>query len=412
MKKVMMLGANNGQIPFIKICKKQGAEVVAVSIAGDYPGFHIADKIYYCDISDKEGVLNIARKEKIDAVLTDQTDVSVPTAAYVADKMGLKGIGYETAIKFSDKYIMRCEAKKAGVGVPSFAEVSDYDEAVTAIKDMKYPVMVKPTNSSGSRGVHKINSMAELKMAVHDSIQYSSNKKAIIEEFIEGKEYIVDGLALDYRYINTDLGIKEYFNKPNMYISKMCMFSSAEMIEDEKEKMVLNANEKLVKSMKLKFGITHGEYIYSERDNKVYLVEIAARGGGVYLSSDLTPLASGIQTNEILIDYVLNNTRYDLENLKFDRKVSAWRCFELAPGIIHTISGVEETKKVPGVYKVCLEDLYIGKEVKELINDTRKHGPILVWGTSREECFSSLREVEKTLKVETIGENGIQGIYW
>ncbi|MEJ8734530.1 ATP-grasp domain-containing protein [Mediterraneibacter sp. ICN-202921] len=412
MKKVMILGANNGQIPFMNICKKQGAEVIAVSIAGEYPGFQVADKSYYCDISDKEGVLEIAQKEKIDAVLTDQTDVSVPTAAYVAERLGLKGIGYETAVKFSDKYVMRQEAKKAGVGVPAFEQASDYQEAAAAAVQMQYPLMVKPTNSSGSRGVHKVNRIEELREAVEDSIRYSGNGKAIIEEFIEGKEYIVDGLAIDYNYINTDLGIKEYFNKPNMYISKMCMFSSADRIDDEKEKMVLDANKKLVESMRLKFGITHGEYIYSKRDDKVYLVEIAARGGGVYLSSDLTPLASGIQTNEILIDYVLNNTKYDLGSLKFAGKVSAWRCFELIPGTIRTIAGVEETKRIPGVYKVCLEDLYVGKEVQELINDTRKHGPILVWGDSREECFSCLRKVEKTLQIETSGENGVQGIYW
>lgn len=412
MKKVLILGANSGQIPFMNICKNKGAEVVAVSIKGDYLGFEVADRYYYCDISDKEGVLEIAEKEKADAVLTDQTDVSVPTAAYVAEKMGLKGIGYETALKFSDKYIMRCEAEKAGIGVPAFGQASDYDEAVQVVSKMNYPIMVKPTNSSGSRGVHKVNCLAELKDAVEESISYSGNGRAIIEEFIAGKEYIVDGFAIDYNYINTDLGIKEYFDKPNMYISKMCMFSSAVLVSDEKEKKVLEANRKLVKSLHLKFGITHGEYIYCEKDQRVYLVEIAARGGGVYLSSDLTPLACGLNTNEMLIDYVLNDTKYDVETLEMDKKVSAWRCFELCPGVIKSISGVEETKKIPGVYKVCLGSLFAGKEVLELINDTRKHGPILVCGSSREECYAALEKVQRTLKIETEGKFGIQGIRW
>ncbi len=412
MKKVMILGANNGQIPFMNICKEKGAEVIAVSIKGDYPGFQVADKYYYCDICDKEGILEIARREQVDAVLTDQTDVSVPTAAYVSEKLGLKGIGWDMAMKFSDKYLMRTEAEKAGIAVPKYGQAADYREALCLVSGMEYPVMVKPTNSSGSRGVHKVNCLEELEAAVEDATGCSGNKKAIIEEFIQGREYIVDGFAVDYEYINTDLGIKEYFDKPNMYISKMCMFSSPALIEDEKEKKVLEANRRLVEGLGLEFGITHGEYIYCENDGKVYLVEIAARGGGVYLSSDLTPLASGVNTNEMLIEHVLYGTGYRLKEIELKKKVSAWRCFELTPGVITKIEGVEETKRIPGVCKVCLDGLKVGQEVYELTDDTRKHGPILVCGNSREECFESLKLVEQTLQIETEGEEGTRRIKW
>lgn len=412
MKKVMILGANNGQIPFMNICKEKGAEVIAVSIKGDYPGFQVADKSYYCDIRDQERILEIAEKEQVDAILTDQTDVSVPTAAYVSEQLGLKGIGYDTAMKFSDKYLMRTEAEKAGIAVPKYGQATDYREALRLASGMRYPVMVKPTNSSGSRGVHKVNCLEELEAAVEDATGCSGNKKVIVEEFIQGKEYIVDGLAIDYEYINTDLGIKEYFDKPNMYISKMCMFSSPALIKDEKEKKVLEANRKLVEGLGLEFGITHGEYIYCENDARVYLVEIAARGGGVYLSSDLTPLASGVNTNEMLIEHVLNGTGYHLEEIELKKKVSAWRCFELTPGIITKIEGVEETKRIPGVYKVCLDGLKEGQEVYELTDDTRKHGPILVCGNSREECFESLSLVEQTLQIETEGAEGTRRISW
>lgn len=412
MKKVVVLGANNGQVPFINICKSRGAEVIAISVEGDYPGFKIADKYYYCDIRDKEKVLEIAEKERIDAIVTDQTDVSVPTVAYVADKLGLNGIGYETSKKFSDKYLMRQEARKAGIAVPQFGKAYNYEEAVKLAENMRYPLMVKPTDSSGSRGVHKINCLEELRKGVQEAFKCSGSGAVIVEEFIQGREYIVDGLALDYKYINTDLGIKEYFDKPNMYISKMCMFSSPTLITDKVETQVLETNKLLLESMSLKFGITHGEYIYCENDNKVYLVEVAARGGGVYLSSDLTPLASGINTNEIIIDYVLNGCKLDLLKLKMDKKVSAWRCFELSPGVITKIDGIEEAKRIPGVYKVCLENLHEGQNVYELTDDTRKHGPILVHGNSREECFESMKRVEEVLKIETLGAKGLRGISW
>ena len=84
MKKIMILGAGAGQLPFINICKQKGAFVVAISPKGDYPGIKAADSFYDCDTRDKERILEIARKEHIDAITTDQTDVSVPAAAYVA----------------------------------------------------------------------------------------------------------------------------------------------------------------------------------------------------------------------------------------------------------------------------------------------------------------------------------------
>lgn len=412
MKKIMILGAGAGQLPFINICKQKGAYVVAISPKGDYPGIKAADKFYDCDTRDKERILEIARKEHIDAITTDQTDVSVPAVAYVAEQMGLKGIGYERAIQFTDKYEMRRAAKHIGVNVPEFALAESLSEARKCIKNMEFPIIIKPTNSSGSRGVYRIDTPGDLDVYFEKSIGFSSTKSVIVEEFIEGREYLADGFAMNGKYINLDLGIKEYFDKKGMYISKMCMFSSAAMVEDRVEKQVLDANKKLVEGLGLEFGITHGEYIYSEKQDKVYLVEIAARGGGVYLSSDLTPRASGINTNEMLLNYLLRDEVADIDKLKLDKRVSAWRCFALKEGIIKQIRNAAEVKEIPGVDKVCLDSLKEGAHVKELSDDTTKYGPILVSGSSRRECFETLNRVENTLEIITENKDGVWSIIW
>ncbi len=412
MKKVMILGAASGQIPFIDICKKRGAFVIVVSPKGDYPGFKYADQILYADTRDKEKILELAKKEKIDGILTDQTDVSVPTVAYVAEKMNLRGIGYEMSMKFTDKFIMRSEAKKVGINVPKFAKASCMEEVLNAISEMEYPVIIKPTNSSGSRGVNKVENEETLTRLAEDSFSYSPTHTVIVEEFIVGREYLVDGLAIDNKYINLDLGIKEYFDIENKYISKMCMFSSADMIETDCEKAVLEANKQLVEGFRLPFGITHAEYILSEKNKKVYLVEIAARGGGVFLSSELTPKASGINTNEILIDYVLFNKKVDVTSLKLDRKVAAWRCFELVPGIVSKIENVENVQKINGVFKVCLDNVKLGTKIEELVDDTGKKGPILVYGKNREACYSAIDEVKKELKIYTCNNEKKYEIRW
>lgn len=408
----MILGAGSGQIPFINICKEKNAYVIVVSPKGDYPGIELADKFYDCDTREKERILEIAREENIDAITTDQTDVSVTAVAYVAEKLGLKGIGYDRARKFTDKYEMRMAADEIGIPVPKFALANNIKDAMESANAMEMPIIIKPTNSSGSRGVYRIDSMEELEERFEDSKRFSSTQTVIVEEFIEGREYLADGFAMNNKYINLDLGIKEYFDKKGMYISKMCMFSSAVMIEDRVEKMVLNTNKRLIEGLKLPFGITHAEYIYSPKRDKVFLVEVAARGGGVYLSSHLTPKASGVNTNEALLAYLLEDKELDIDSLVLDRKVASWRCFELKQGTIKSIDNVETVSKLVGVDKVCLDGLYVGKEVEGLSDDTTKYGPILVSGDSREECFEVLNKVENTLEIVTENEGTESKIFW
>lgn len=412
MKKIMILGAASGQLPFINICREKGACVIVASPNGDYPGIGMADQFYDCDTRDKEKILEIAEREKIDAITTDQTDVSVPSVAYVAEKMGLKGIGYEKSLLFTDKYKMRCAAKQIGINVPEFRSAQSLDEAEQCVKDMTFPVMIKPTNSSGSRGVYRADNIEELKNHYENSVRFSSTGTVIIEEYIAGKEYLADGFAMDGKYINLDVGIKQYFDKEGMYISKMCMFSSAELASDSVEHQVLETNKRLIEGLGLEFGITHGEYIYSPKKNKVYLVEIAARGGGVYLSSDLTPEASGIDTNTLLLEYLLEDKTVDVDKLKLKKRVSAWRCFALREGIVKQIKNQVLVQSMRGVDKVCLEHVKEGTFVHDLSDDTTKYGPILVSGDSREKCFEILKKVEETLEIITENDGRLSSIIW
>lgn len=413
--KAMILGAGAGQIPFINICKKMGLETIVVSPKGHYPGFELADKCIYLDTTDKEAILEVATKEKIRFITTDQTDVAVPTVAYVSEKLDLPGIGYDLSLKFTNKYLMRLAAKELGVPVPNFFLAKSWCDVSSKIQsnELEYPIIVKPTNSSGSRGVTKVNAYSELEKAFNYAITFSPTKEAIIEEFIEGKEYLADGFAMNGDYITTDFGVKEYFDIPNTYISKMCAFSSPLLADNDVEEKLINTNNLLVKGLGLPFGITHAEYIYCPKDKQVYLVEIAARGGGVYLSSDITPKASGIDTNTLLLRYLAFGETFDVKSINLDKMVSAWRCFELVPGKIISIEGIDDLKSLPGIQKVCLDNIRIGMDIDKLTDDTKKIGPILAYGFNRNECLSVFNKAQEILKIQTINENGeINGIRW
>ena len=412
MKTIMILGASVQQIPFIKICKEFGLKTVVVSRKGKYPGFDLADQVYYYDTQDKENILKAACIEEICSITTDQTDVSVATVAYVADKLKLRGIGQEIAKKFTNKYEMRKAARDAGIPVPDFCEVKDLYEALEAVKKIGYPAIIKPVDSSGSRGVFKINNQYELRAKFGESMVNSNSKRLVLESYICGKEYLADGFAMNYKYCTLDVGEKEYFDVPNIFVSRMCVFSSVNRKNDRVYEMVEETNNKLVKSFGLPFGITHGEYMYVPNEDKVYLVECAARGGGVYLSSDLTPMATGFDTNRALIQYLVYGKETYICKEKLDNKVSAWLCFSFPKGKISKIEGVLETQHIDGVKKVILDDIYVGMDTEELKNDSGKYGPILVMGNGIVDCQNIISKVRETLKIEIETDEGIEGVIW
>lgn len=412
MKKIMILGAGSGQVPFINISHKLGAEVIAVSINGNYPGIKIADKFYDVDTRDKEKILEIAKAEKIDAITTDQTDVSITAVAYVAEKLGLKGIGYERALTYTNKYMMRNAAKAAGVGVPGYFKTDNLEEALEKIKDLTFPLIIKPVDSSGSRGVVKLDNVEMLKEHFETSRSFSLAKDVIIEEFVTGTEYIVDGFAIDGKYINTDLSIKDFFHLPNMCIPQMCMFTCASVIDDYVEKKVLEANKKLVDYIGLPFGITHAAYIYDPKKDEVFLVEIAARGGGDFISSHLTPKACGIDTNTYMLDYLLNDKVIDVDSLKLSGKVSGYTSFGLKEGVVKRVEGIDIIKSLKGMDNPNIDIIKPGLKAHALRDNTDKYGPMLFSGETREDCFEIIDKVKECLKIYLEGDDENSAVIW
>jgi carbamoyl-phosphate synthase large subunit len=413
MKKVLIVGVGVGQVPFLESCRSKGYEIIAVSIPGDYPGFKLADKVYYVDIRDKESILKIATEEKIDAILTDQNDVGIVSVAFVAEKLSFRGIGYETALKFTDKYLMREAAKAAGIGVPDFYHTTNLDEAVNIAENMGYPLIIKPVDSCSSRGVRRINSLEDLVREYASTKTYSLQGIVILERFIEGDVYCIDSYTENYECCNLILGITKYFDLPGMFIPAMRIFSSAARLTDHVGKKLLAENKKLVTSMKLPFGITHAEYIYNHEEDKVYLAEIAARGGGNYISSDLIPMASGFNANEALIDYIINGNVHKIDSEKLDDKVAAYVDFGFpANGIVRKISGLEDLKKIPGVFKTQMDDIYVGKNVDKLTNGSQRYGMILIVADSEAECYRIISAVKNTLVIEIETADGLQRQIW
>ena len=413
MNNVMVLGAGRGQIPIMNLCHKYGWNVIAISPKGDYPGLEIADEVSYINVKDYESVLSLAREKEISAILTDQLDAGVMTAAYVAENMGLNGITTKVAEKFTNKFIMRKAAEQIGINVPFCVCVSCVEEAEAAIKDnqiLNFPLMMKPVDSAASRGVYKVQDIDHLKKKFELSKNYSKSGKVILEQFINGKEFVVEAYTHNYKVCNLVVGYREYFNIPETFIPSATIFLDSKSATDDLSIRLKETNQKLVSGFGLKFGISHAEFLYDELNDKIYLVEVAARGGGVFISSDLIPAASGVNANDLLVRDVLG-LKVD-ESIKISKGAAAYFCYLTPVGVVSSLNGIEKVNSVSGVIKGFFDNISLGMETKLITDKSSRKGPILVSGETVEECYNVIEKVKKVIDIKVKTKEEIKDVIW
>ena len=198
MKKILILGAGIYQVPLIKTAKRLGIYSIVVSIPGNYPGFALADKVYYENTTDFKKILNIARSEKIDGIVTAGTDVAVITIGRVCNALNLKGLSFESAQVATDKLLMKQCYEKYGVRSAKFRRVNfDDPNYANIINDLTLPVMFKSVDSSGSRGIVKVNRPAEFDSARNTVLNNTRSDYFIVEEFIDGEEFGAQAFVQD-----------------------------------------------------------------------------------------------------------------------------------------------------------------------------------------------------------------------
>jgi biotin carboxylase len=409
-QKIMILGAGRDQIPIIKKARQMGFFAIVVSVSGNYPGFAIADKSYEIDVVSKERVLEVAQFEKICGIVTDQLDAAVPTVAYVAEKMGLPGIGYDCALKFTNKYTMRQICEKIGIPVPKHFQAATLDEAVQCAKELDFPFMIKPVDGAGSKGVSKVSNSGELERKFEHAHDYSRSRKVIMEEFFPGAEFAVVGFVINYQYTNLGIGERFYFDVSDLFIPKRTLFPSL-LSQDMKDK-IMQIDNRLFAHLRPKFGNTYSEYLVNFETGDVRLVETTIRGCGNFTSSDLVPLACGIDVNELLISIASGNGDVKIDHAKRINRASGSLFFHLPEGTIREIRGLDEVSRLPGVYQVHLGGLEVGKQIGHMMDKGDRIGPILISGEDRADLQNVINQIQQTLAVKVETQDGMKGIVW
>lgn len=394
MAKIMVIAGGSWQCPIVKTAKEMGHFVICSNLYEHSPAFEYADIGVVANVLDKERNLAIAKEYKPDAVLTEQSDIAVPTVAYVAEKLGLKGIGTNVASRFTNKYEMREYAKKAGVVMPRYRLCHTKAEAVSFFREVGGAGIIKPIDSQSSRGIHVICTEKDIEKNYEDCIQYSNAEKAIlVEEFIEGTEFTVDGLKTSSEYIVTAISEKDHYPY-NPSVANRLMFS--EYSEQFDYDRLRNENRRMIEAMGLPFGLTHTEYKY--RDGKFYLIETAARGGGTKISSDITKIVSGIDCNRLYLNMLTGGSEEIIRAKRHPYAILGF--FDFKPGVIKEISGVEEAMKCEGVHDLKLE-IKVGDRLEHAQDDRSRCGYYILYADSAQELNERERGLKERVKVIT-----------
>ena len=164
-KKIIFLGGAPSQIPPIKYAKSQGHYVITCDYLPDNPGHLLADEYHNISTTDKESILNLAKKLDIDGIVAYASDPAAPTAAYVAEQLGLPGNPYDSVLTLARKDLFRAFLEKHGFNVPKSKSFYTKEEAAPWLNEISYPLFIKPVDSSGSKGVTEINSIGEFDTA-------------------------------------------------------------------------------------------------------------------------------------------------------------------------------------------------------------------------------------------------------
>lgn len=393
MARIMVIAGGLWQCPIVKTAKEMGHYVLCSNLYEDSPAFEYADEYRVANVLDKDMNLKIAQEFKPDAVLTDQTDIAVPTVAYISEKLGLKGIGIETANRFTNKYLMREYASKVGIPIPEYRLCHTVNEAIQFLDHYSIAI-IKPIDSQSSRGIHIVRSKRDIEKYYKDCVQYSNAEEAIlIEEYIEGTEFTVDGVKTSSEYVITAISEKEHYRYNPNVANRLFFADNNERYDYDR---LRKENAEMIAAMGLPFGLTHTEY--KCRNGQFYLIETAARGGGTKISSDITRLVSGIDCNKLYLSMLTNGSETIIRNKHY--KCAVLGFFDFEYGMVTSIEGVEEALSFKWVHDLKLE-INVGDIIGEAKDDRARCGYYILFADSKEELENREGRLKETIRVVT-----------
>lgn len=320
MKKILLLGGSQQQIPAIESAKEQGYYTILCDYLLDNPGQYISDEFHCISTTDKKKILDLAKQKNIDGVVAYASDPAAPTAAYVAENLDLPTQPYNSVKILTNKDEFRKFLKQNKFHTPKSGGYSNFEDAKRDFPDFKTPIVIKPIDSSGSKGVSKVNDIKKLEEKFEYAISFSRAKRVIIEEYVDmiGYQVAGDGFSIDGKLIFRCFA-NDHFNEnglnPFVPISASFPYHMPKRIHDK----IHNEIQRLFNLLDMGTGAYNFDVRIDENEN-VYLMEIGPRNGGNYIPQ-VTKYATGIDMVEYTIRAAMGE---DCSNIKMVNPKGFW----------------------------------------------------------------------------------------
>lgn len=392
----MLLGGLRYLIPVIEAAHKLGIYVITCDYLPDNIAHKYSDE--YCNVSivDKEAVLKIAQEKQIDGIMSFAVDPGVITAAYVQEQMGLPAFGpYESVCILQNKDRFRQFLTEHGFNVPKAKGFSSVEEALSGLNDFEWPLIVKPTDSAGSKGVKKVESIEYLEDALRYAFEYSHSHRVIVEEFIEKQ-----GCSSDSDCFSVDGELKfvsfsaQYFDENAQNPYTPAAYSWPSTMTKEQEAELTSELQRLLSLLKMKTSVYNVETRVGT-NGKTYIMEVSPRGGGNRLS-EMVRFATGI-------DLITNAVRAAIGDavIKLEQKTYEGHWAEI---ILHAdCDGIFKDLIISDKLKANIveEDLWVkkGEKISGFNAANNAIGTLVLRFDTMEELNLTLVEQKNYLKV-------------
>jgi biotin carboxylase len=383
----LILAGGLYQLPLIHAARRRGYQVALFDADPDSPGFKFAEFPEVVDISDADAVILAARRLAPSGIASIVNEVAVKTTAITAATLGIPGIGIEAAEACTDKFIMRNRFKQSGIPTPRFGVITRIGDATNVANSIGFPVVVKPVDNSGSRGVRRVEGIYDLEAAVELAMSHSRKRRVIIEEFLEGTEYTVETFTVnDHTEI---LGLSEKTRVPFPHCVSINL-TYTPIATVTKGTDIVSAAKQAVDALGLHNGPAHIEVMLTK--SGPFVVEVAARGGGYRIFSEILPSISGIDPIEAVIDQAIGLVP-SIRPLYQKAAVLRFLNPQMT-GIIQSVSGVAEARQVANVLDVVIEATP-GKLFRGITRDGERPGYIITTADSPEKAILAADQAEQ-----------------
>lgn len=335
MKKVLVIGAADYQVPAIRRIRDLGYESYCVDYKLGQPGFAFATGFKVIDVRDREECLEYAKELNVDGVMSWGSTLTLPTVSYIGESLGIPCISMDTALRARDKFAIKSKLEKCGLNVKGKTfDLNDINDIHNC--QIELPFVVKPCDGSGSKGVRLVSDYSEIEDAFQYAFDAARDNHIYVESLILGEEFSVEAYAANdavhlYSIVKTEFNWLEDYP-----VYKQTTFLG---ISEYTEKLIEEEVFKAIKALGVKFGPVNFDLIVAADDGKPYIIDVGIRNGQNIIASHVVPYSRGVDELNNSIHLSLGNS---IDTTPLKRDYISSRLLIYKPGVITQIKEYQQ----------------------------------------------------------------------